>query len=250
MKVFAIYGFTGSGKTTTIEEVIKELRKRNYSVGSVKEIHFEEFAIDTVGTNTYRHREAGSQLVTARGYNETDILYQERLPINEILKSYTMYDYVILEGVTDCNCPKILAARNEDDIKERVDDTVFAITGIITNTDYSNIDIPVINGVEDVVNLVDMIEEKVFDLLPDFDPKCCSMCGMSCRELCVEILKDNANYEDCILNNEDAVELFIEGEKVDMVPFVKKILNNAVVGVVKELEGYKEGKSIDIKIRS
>ncbi|HCS10941.1 MAG TPA: molybdopterin-guanine dinucleotide biosynthesis protein, partial [Clostridiales bacterium] len=54
MKVFSVIGITKSGKTTTIENIIKELRKRNYTVGSVKEIHFEEFKMDVEGTNTHR----------------------------------------------------------------------------------------------------------------------------------------------------------------------------------------------------
>ena len=64
MKVFSVIGLTKSGKTTTIENIIKELRKRNYTVGSVKEIHFEKFKMDVDGTNTHRHKMAGSQLVT------------------------------------------------------------------------------------------------------------------------------------------------------------------------------------------
>ena len=74
MKVVSIFGFTKSGKTTTVEHVVAELRRRGYSVGSVKDIHFEDFTIETEGTNTYRHKKAGSQLVTARGLYETDIL--------------------------------------------------------------------------------------------------------------------------------------------------------------------------------
>ena len=46
MKVFSVVGVTKSGKTTTIEQIIKEFIRRGYSVGSVKEIHFEQFAID------------------------------------------------------------------------------------------------------------------------------------------------------------------------------------------------------------
>jgi len=76
-----------TGKTTTIENVINELKKRRYSVGSVKEIHYEDFAIDKEGTNTYRHSQAGAELVTARGYNETDILYKERLSLQKILRN-------------------------------------------------------------------------------------------------------------------------------------------------------------------
>ena len=36
---------------------------------------------------------AGSQLVTARGMYETDILFQEKLDMDEILKFYN-HDYV------------------------------------------------------------------------------------------------------------------------------------------------------------
>lgn len=249
MKVLSVFGYTGSGKTTTIEGIIKELVSRNYTVGSIKEIHFEAFCIDKEGTNTHRHRIAGSDLVTARGYHETDILYQEKLPISQILKQYSKYDYVVMEGVTDCNCPKILAARNTEDIDMRMDDSVMAITGVITNGDYSNGLLPVINGVKDVKALVDLIEEKVFDLLPDFDPKCCSLCGKSCRELCADIIKGKASPADCIVNQEDDIMLSINGEKITMVPFVKRILKNAINGVVKELDGYKKGAELEIKIR-
>ncbi|HOO12852.1 MAG TPA: molybdopterin-guanine dinucleotide biosynthesis protein B, partial [Bacillota bacterium] len=132
MRVFSVFGITQSGKTTTIENIIRELRKRRYSVGSVKEIHFEKFAIDKEGTNTYRHRMAGSELVTARGYKETDILFQRMLSMDEILRFYH-HDFVVLEGVTDCNVPKIVTARNTAEVDERLDDTVFAISGRIAN---------------------------------------------------------------------------------------------------------------------
>ena len=48
MKVFSVVGYSKSGKTTTIEQIIKELKKRNYSVGSVKDIHFEGFHLEAI----------------------------------------------------------------------------------------------------------------------------------------------------------------------------------------------------------
>lgn len=68
MRIFSVSGISKSGKTTTIEEIIKELRRRRYTVGSIKDIHFEAFAIDGPSTNTARHRRAGSELVTAWGW--------------------------------------------------------------------------------------------------------------------------------------------------------------------------------------
>src|SRR5690554_6745982 len=106
MRVLSVVGITGSGKTITVEQIVAELTRRRYSVGTVKDIHFEQFAIDTPGTNTDRHRRAGAGLVTARGLGETDILFPRRLPICEILAMYS-HDWVVLEGTDDCNCPDI-----------------------------------------------------------------------------------------------------------------------------------------------
>jgi molybdopterin-guanine dinucleotide biosynthesis protein B len=245
MRVFSVFGITQSGKTTTIENIIRELRKRRYSVGSVKEIHFEKFAIDREGTNTYRHRMAGSELVTARGYKETDILFQRMLSMDEILKFYH-HDFVVLEGVTDCNVPKIVTAHNTAEVDERLDDTVFAISGRIANDLKEYRGIPVINPMEDTERLVDLVEQKVYERLPDFPPECCRACGYSCRELGIRILKGQSKREDCILSK-SKVKLFIDGREIDMVPFVQKILFNAVEGVVKELEGYKKDAKVEIR---
>lgn len=247
MKVFSVVGITQTGKTTTIENIIKELRRRRYSVGSVKEIHFEQFAIDTEGTNTYRHREAGSQLITARGYHETDILFPGKLNIDEILRFYD-HDFVVLEGVDDANVPKIISAHNEEEVSERLDDLVFAISGKISNTMDEYKGIPVINSIENVERLVDLIEEKVYDKLPDFPEECCNKCGYSCSQLGTMILRGKAQREDCVLKK-SKVNLQIDGKNIDMVPFVQNILSNAVLGVVKELEGYREGKEISINIK-
>ena len=45
------------------------------------------------------------------------------------------------------------------------------------------------------------------------------------------------------------VELTIDGEEIWMVPFVKETVRNVVVGAVKALDGYEEGKEIVIRIR-
>ena len=45
------------------------------------------------------------------------------------------------------------------------------------------------------------------------------------------------------------MQLTIDGEEIWMVPFVKKTLKNVVVGAVKALDGYEDGKEIIIKIK-
>ncbi|NLJ58324.1 MAG: molybdopterin-guanine dinucleotide biosynthesis protein B [Tissierellia bacterium] len=217
MKVFSVIGISKSGKTTTIENIIKELTNRNYSVGSVKEIHYEKFKMDTEGTNTYRHKEAGSQLVTARGIYETDILFQRQLTIDEILSFYHQ-DFVVLEGVGDKNIPKIITAHTIEEIEERLDEDTFAISGRISNSREDYKGIPVINSKTQLDRLVDLIEEKAKDRL--------------------------TKKEEC-----KSVTLKIKGKEIAMVPFVENILINIVEGFTQELKGYDPEGDIEICIK-
>lgn len=246
MKVFNVMGYTKTGKTTTIEKIIEELRNRNYTVGSIKDIHFEEFAIDTPGTNTDRHRQAGSQLVTARGLYETDILFPRQLDLYEIVKFYD-YDFLVIEGYSDSNTPKILTASDVDDIESKIDETVFLISGKIADNIDSYKGIPAISALDDVNLIVDIIVEKSFELLPDFDKDCCGKCGYSCRELCVKIIQNEKERSDCVLDNQK-VRLTVNGNEIKMVPFVQSLLKNAVIGVAKELKGYESNSEIIVRI--
>ncbi len=246
MRVFSVFGITGSGKTTTIEKIITELRKRNYTVGSVKEIHFDQFAIDTVGTNTHRHKMAGSQLVTAKGYKETDVLFQRSLTIPEIMKFYD-HDFLILEGTRDYNVTKIITAHNCEEVDERIDDSVFLLSGVLGNSVDTYCGLPCYSAMDSVEKIVDLIEEKVCEVLPNVEAKCCSVCGGSCETMLHEILKGSKSREDCPIGKE-RISLKIDGQEIVMVPFVQKILENAVRGVASELNGYRENGTIEIKI--
>ncbi|MDD2283477.1 MAG: molybdopterin-guanine dinucleotide biosynthesis protein MobB [Eubacteriales bacterium] len=244
MKVFSVIGITQSGKTNTVEKIIGELSRRRYSVGSVKDIHFEAFAIDTPGTNTYRHRQAGASLVTARGLKETDILYPLSLPIEKILEFYDQ-DWVVLEGVREINAPKIICAHDEEGIEDLLDASAIAIAGQVANTglkEYKGL--PVFNALTQAVELTDYVVAKVPRRLPDFDAKCCGLCGMSCRELLAEIIRGEKKRVDCLLRQ--TVQLKIGGKPVTMVPFVQEILTNALTALVSTLDGYEQGKEISL----
>ena len=252
MKALSVIGITKSGKTTIIENIIKELKRRSFSVGSIKEIHYEKFAIDTEGTNTYRHTAAGAEVVTARGYKETDILFPVQLAVEDILRFYTQ-DYVVMEGVSDYNVPVILCAHNLEELEEHRDreyfKRVFVISGVVADSGEDFGGIPFINAEKNISELVDLIVEKVFDVLPDFDPECCNECGYNCRELASRILKGNSYREDCKLTESDIV-LSIDGKPVGMVPFVQSILKDTVKALVSNLKGYRQGKKVEITINS
>ncbi len=249
MKAFSVIGTTKSGKTTTIENLIKELIRRGFSVGSIKEIHYEKFAIDTEGTNTFRHTAAGAEVVTARGYNETDILFPVQLPVDEILRFYSQ-DYVVMEGVGDYNVPVILCTHDLKELEEHKAKEyfrrVFAISGVYANSGNGDFEgIPVINAKKNITLLVDIIAKKVFDILPDFDPECCSECGYNCRELTARILRGVSRRADCSLS-EAGLTISIDEKPIGMVPFVQNIVKDTIKAMVSNLKGYRKGKKIEI----
>lgn len=249
MKVIAINGTTKTGKTTACEVIIEGLKKRGYSVGSVKEIHFEEFKIDPNNeNNTNRHRIAGSQLVIARGLYETDVLYQKMLPIQDILKHFN-HDFVVLEGVSDCNCPRIITGATNEDLELKLDGRVIAITGKYSNEHQGTYkDFPIINTLTEGERLTQFVIDNAFEPLPDFDPKCCSACGHTCRELTSLICQKKAIHSDCIVDDKN-IHLTINGEEIQMVGFVQNILKNSVMGVVSELDGYKKDITVEVKFK-
>jgi len=157
MRIFSVIGVSLSGKTTTVEAVIRELTARGYRVGSVKEIHFEQFAMDIPGSNTTRHREAGSLLVTARGYYETDILFQRKLGMAEILAHYD-HDFVALEGVADIPAPTIICGHNEEEVRERLTANAFAVSGRVAAGRDRLFGLPAVSALEDPVALTDLVE--------------------------------------------------------------------------------------------
>ena len=59
MKVAAFAGYSGSGKTHLIEQLIPALKLRGLRVSVVKHAH-HKFDIDHEGKDTFRHREAGA----------------------------------------------------------------------------------------------------------------------------------------------------------------------------------------------
>lgn len=244
MKVFTVTGLTGSGKTSVIEKLIAELVARGYTVGSVKEIHFDAFRIDTEGKNTWRHRQAGSDTVTARNHHETDIMYQGHRPIYDVLSHYDQ-DFVVLEGVRDAVVPEIAVA--VEDAEPIISPLTFAVSGKFANTHFGEYKgIPVINGLTDTNKLVDLIIEKTPSLMYDVDTDCCGKCGTDCRGFLEKCLKNQAKPEDCVLK-QSKVSLKIDGRDVIMVPFVETLLKNEIMGIVSELKTYKKGGKIKIE---
>lgn len=172
MKVISVIGYSNTGKTTTIEAIIKELKKRNYSVGTVKCSH-HEFSVDTEGKNTYRHKKAGAELVTSRNEIETAILWPGKMDIYQLLQLYDQ-DYVIIEGESGVNAPNIVTGDSNKGIEEKINNLTILISGKSAHEISEYKGIKAISALINIEELVDFIDEKTFEHLPNYKEKYCN----------------------------------------------------------------------------
>ena len=152
MRIVMIKGFSKTGKTTTVTALTAELRRRGYTVGTLKDIHYEGYRADVPGTDTFRHMESGARRVTALGPQDTAIMVDERMDPEAVLKYYKE-DFIILEGDCGIKCPTVITGKVPDDIDKRMCREAVAVSGVISETMDEYKGLPVINARKEVEKL-------------------------------------------------------------------------------------------------
>ncbi len=165
-KLIAVIGGKHSGKTTIIENVIVELRRRGLRVGTIKEM-VRVTTLDEPGKETDRYAKAGAETIVAVPREETVIFVKKQLSIKEILPYLTGLDYVLLEGFeSEKKLPKVIAAKTPNEVQSYMDEASIAISGLIVESAYAqkmNMKIPLLNSRTHVKELTDLIGQKALD---------------------------------------------------------------------------------------
>ena len=112
MKVAAFAGYSGSGKTHLIEQLIPALKLRGLRVSVVKHAH-HKFDIDHEGKDTFRHREAGAFEVVVASSKRLALMREfEReahLSVHHLIAElHDGVDWVLVEGAAP-NALRIVA---------------------------------------------------------------------------------------------------------------------------------------------
>ena len=103
-----IAGWSGSGKTTFLEKLIPELRKRDLRVGAIKH-HHGEFELDQPGKDSWRHKEAGAEITLISSPEKIGMVMDvDHDPgIDELLPHMNGIDIIVVEGYKKEKRPKI-----------------------------------------------------------------------------------------------------------------------------------------------
>lgn len=96
--LFTFAAYSGTGKTTYIEKLIKELTSRGVRVGAIKNDGHDVFEMDKRGKDSFRFHEAGAQVVALRSPSRAMIMSYMPLDAEEIMRNMQNTDIVISEG--------------------------------------------------------------------------------------------------------------------------------------------------------
>ena len=175
--IIAVVGSRKSGKTTTVEAIVRGLAKKGYRVATVKHIHEPNFTIDAKGKDTWRHTQAGAHTVVGVSQNELATIKKTdttKLTLNDITQDIqTNTDIIILEGfrhitAQDPTIPKIVTAKNKKDIQEATQTIkpILAFTGPIKKTEFPTaLSIPYVDIKTQPKKLTDIIDKRVAPII-------------------------------------------------------------------------------------
>jgi len=155
--IISIVGKSESGKTTLLEKLIPELKRRGYRIGVIKHA-FHEFAFDKPGKDSWRHKAAGAETVLVAAPNSIVMVKNAQGETLDDLQGYFQdMDLVLTEGFKHGDRPQIEIFRKERH-RQPLSTGNSNLVALVTNADL-DLDVPTF-GLEDIAPLADLIEDK------------------------------------------------------------------------------------------
>jgi molybdopterin-guanine dinucleotide biosynthesis protein B len=165
--IISIVGYSDAGKTTLVEKLVPELKKKGYRVGTIKHsAHKSNF--DTKGKDSWRHFESGADAVVVASADKIVMIRKHENSSGDshsqllFIENYlTDVDVIIAEGYKSAGFPKIEVFRHQAQNETKntpvclTDDTLVAL---VTDADV-NIRVPIF-GLAACDRLADFIEQE------------------------------------------------------------------------------------------
>jgi molybdopterin-guanine dinucleotide biosynthesis protein MobB len=156
--VISVVGRSNSGKTTLLEKLIVELKKRGYTVAAVKHSG-GDFQLDHPGKDSWRLTEAGSDAVLLVSSHRLAFMERASHPptFEEVIAFLgNKFDFVIVEGFKESTIPRIEVHRKE------LGGLISSPEKLLAVVTDEQLDVPVPQfSNRDGVALVDLLEKRL-----------------------------------------------------------------------------------------
>src|SRR3990172_439969 len=110
-----VIGKSGCGKTTWLEKLVAELKRRGYRLATVKHHSHRGFDIDQPGKDSWRFAQAGSDHVVIASPDKIASYrkIERELSLNEIAAGISDVDLILVEGYKQAEKPALEVLRAE-----------------------------------------------------------------------------------------------------------------------------------------
>lgn len=127
--IFGIVGWSKTGKTAMVEQLIAEFVRRGYKVATLKhDVH--GFEADIPGRDSWRHRAAGALATCLVGPDQIALFRGGATPsIDQVISMLGDVDLVLAEGFKDANWPKMEMHQGSGPLSRAGDPWLIAAAG-------------------------------------------------------------------------------------------------------------------------
>jgi len=208
--VVSIVGKSGSGKTTFLEKLIRELTSRGYRVATIKHTH-HSLTLDQPNKDSWRHVRAGSEVAILSSPGEIAMIkpVSSEPTVGEIARLLGEdYDIILTEGFSRGDAPKIEVHRKEVGLPLKSAKQLVAIaTDEPLDTKVRQF------SLEDIKSVADLLEK------------------------------------DFIEPQEERLSIYVNGAFVPLIVFPKQIISNVLLAIASSLKGVGEVRSLQFFLK-
>lgn len=111
--VYSVVAFSNTGKTTMLEKLIPELKRRGFRVAVIKH-DAHEFEIDHKGKDSWRMTQAGADVTAVASLTKAAVMENRYVPLEELISRIRDVDIILTEGYKHGPWPKIALMRGEN----------------------------------------------------------------------------------------------------------------------------------------
>lgn len=109
--IFSFVAYSGTGKTTYLEKMVPELKKRGIRVAVIKH-DAHNFEIDKEGKDSYRITKAGADITVLVSKDKSVVMENRIRDPEQIIKMIDDVDIILTEGYKTEVWPKIMIHRS------------------------------------------------------------------------------------------------------------------------------------------
>ncbi len=226
----AVVGSRKSGKTTTVEVIVRELTKKGYRVATVKHVHEPNFTFDARGKDTWRHAQAGASIIVGVAAEEIVVIRKRDTSgytLGDITQIFCrdVTDVIVLEGfrdlvAQDLTVPKVVTAKTKEDIEEalKLFKPIVAFAGLIASNEVAALRVPYVDVKAEPEKLTEIIDKRVAKIV------------QKRRE------------------SKETISITVNGKTLPLNPYVQKVTRNVLFGIVSTLKGAKIKGNENVRI--